>query len=169
MMGNTSDAVEIVRWVRKPGDKPIIKFVTFSFLGVILWLILMIFVPPLRSVGLAAIFTPAFAAILTIPTFASQRTLMRGLAKRVNDTIAEMTGSSKDGISTKQLRKLIKSGEQLPLLINGVPGLRLQVKRVASAKEDASEKLLAVITVAPVSSGTASFDRLLEAALYEGR
>ncbi|YCH06968.1 hypothetical protein ACTAQJ_17985 [Arthrobacter sp. alpha11c] len=168
-MENTSDAVEIVRWVRKPGDKPIIKFVTFSILAVILWLILMIFMPALRSVGPALIFTPAFAAILTIPTIAAQKSLLRGLAKRINDTITEMTGSANDKISTKQLRKLIKSGEQLPLLINGVPGLQLQVKRVASAKEDASEKLLAVITVAPVSSGTASFDRLLEAALYGGR
>jgi hypothetical protein len=47
--------------------------------------------------------------------------------------------------------------------------LQLQVKRVARVKDDAPEKLLAVITVAPISSGTASFDRLLEAALYAGR
>jgi hypothetical protein len=168
-MENASDAVEIVRWVRKPGDKPIIKFVTFTILAVILWLILMIFMPALRSVGPASTFTAVFAAILTIPTVAAQRSLLRGLAKRINDTLTELTGSSDDKISTKQLRKLIKSGEQLPLLINGVPGLRLHVKRVASAKEDGSEKLLAVISVAPVSSGTASFDRLLEAALYGGR
>lgn len=168
-MENASDAVEIVRWLRKPGDKPIIKFVTFGILAVVLWLILMIFMPALRSVGPASIFTAGFAAILTIPTVAAQRNLLRGLAKRINDTLTELTGSSDDKITTKQLRKLIKSGEQLPLLINGIPGLRLHVKRVASAKEDGSEKLLAVITVAPVSSGTASFDRLLEAALYGGR
>lgn len=168
-MENTPDAVEIVRWMRKPGDKPIIKFVTFSILAVILWLVLMIFMAALRSFIPAAIFTAVFAAILTIPTVAAQRSLMRGLAKRINDTLAELTGSSDDTVSTKQLRKLITSGEQLPLLINGVPGLRLHVKRVASAKEDGSEKLLAVITVAPVSSGTASFDRLLEAALYGGQ
>ncbi|MFE4080739.1 hypothetical protein [Paenarthrobacter sp. YIM B13468] len=168
-MENPSDVVEVVRWTRKPGDKPIIKFVTFSILAVVLWLILMIFMPALRSVGPASIFTAGFAAILTIPTVAAQRSLLRGLAKRINDTLTELTGSSDDKITTKQLRKLIKSGEQLPLLINGIPGLRLHVKRVASAKEDGSEKLLAVITVAPVSSGTASFDRLLEAALYGGR
>ncbi|MDR6686414.1 hypothetical protein J2Y41_001975 [Arthrobacter sp. 1088] len=165
-MENAPDAVEIVRWMRKPGDKPIIKFVTFSILAVILWLILMIFMPALRNAVPASIFIAVFAAILTIPTVVAQRNLVRGLAKRINDTLTELTGSPDDKISTKQLRKLIKSGEQLPLLINGVPGLRLHVKRVASAKEDGSEKLLAVITVAPVSSGTASFDRLLEAALY---
>lgn len=165
-MENAPDAVEIVRWMRKPGDKPIIKFVTFSILAVILWLILMIFMPALRNAVPASIFIAGFASILTIPTVVAQRNLVRGLAKRINDTLTELTGSPDDKISTKQLRKLIKSGEQLPLLINGVPGLRLHVKRVASAKEDGSEKLLAVITVAPVSSGTASFDRLLEAALY---
>ena len=165
-MENAPDAVEIVRWMRKPGDKPIIKFVTFSILAVILWLILMIFMPALGNAVPASIFIAVFAAILTIPTVVAQRNLVRGLAKRINDTLTELTGSPDDKISTKQLRKLIKSGEHLPLLINGVPGLRLHVKRVASAKEDGSEKLLAVITVAPVSSGTASFDRLLEAALY---
>ncbi|BCW38203.1 hypothetical protein StoSoilA2_42590 [Arthrobacter sp. StoSoilA2] len=165
-MENAPDAVEIVRWMRKPGDKPIIKFVTFSILAVILWLILMIFMPALRNAVPASIFIAVFAAILTIPTVVAQRNLVRGLAKRINDTLTELTGSPDDKISTKQLRKLIKSGEQLPLLINGVPGLRLHVKRVASAKEDGSERLLAIITVAPVSSGTASFDRLLEAALY---
>jgi hypothetical protein len=174
-MGTTShghpqrDTVEIVRWAKKPGDNPIIRFVTFSVLGVILWLILMIFMPGLRSFGPATIFTAFFATILTIPTVTAQRSRLRGLAKRVNDTITEITGSSTDKISTKQLRKLIKSGEPLPLPINGVPGLQLQVKRVARVKDDAPEKLLAVITVAPISSGTASFDRLLEAALYAGR
>ncbi|BCW47435.1 hypothetical protein [Arthrobacter sp. StoSoilB5] len=174
-MGTTShshpsgDTVEVVRWARKPGDNPIVRFATFSILGVILWLILMIFMPGLRSFGLATIFTAVFATILTVPTVTAQRSQLRGLAKRINDTITEMTDASTDKISPKQLRKLIKSGEPLPLLVNGVPGLQLHVKRVASVKDDAPEKLLAVITVAPVSSGTASFDRLLEAALYGGR
>lgn len=162
------ETVTLVRWSRKPGDNPIIRLVTFSVLGLILCLILMIFMPGMRSFGTSALFTAAFATILTIPTITARIALTRGVAKRINDTLAEMTGRSSDSISTSQLRRLIKSGEQFPLQVIGMPGLCLQVKRVPTLKKDATEKLLAVLTVAPPRIGIASFDRLLTSALNSG-
>ncbi|MGO4146504.1 hypothetical protein AB4Y77_15610 [Paenarthrobacter sp. YAF11_1] len=159
------DAVTVVHWERKPGDEPVIKFMIFSVLGVLLGLVLMVFLPAFRSIGALALFTVVFAALLTIPVIAAQRTFMRGVAKRVNDTIDEVTGSSRHGLSPKQLNRLIKSGESWPLMVSGVPGLRLQVQRVLARDEGAPEKWRAVITAVPPRNGMSSFDRLLEAAV----
>lgn len=159
------NTVTLVRWSKKQGKDPIIKFVLFSVLGLILSLILMIFMTGLRSVGAVALFTVIFAAILTIPTVNGQRSLMRGLTNRVNDTILEVTGTRDDQLSVRQFRQLIKRGERFPLLVNGVPGLHLQVKRTPTLEKDALEELLVVFSVIPPKNGTASFDRLLAAAM----
>jgi hypothetical protein len=63
---------------------------------------------------------------------------------------------------------MVKSGEQLPLLVNGVPGLNLQVERASTPKKNAPGKWRAVFTVIPPENGTASFDRLLAAAIDAG-
>jgi hypothetical protein len=161
-------AVTVVRWERRPGDNPLIRFLTFSVLGLILGLILMVFMPGLTSFGAMVLFTAVFAAILTIPTIASQKSFMRGLTQRINDTIREVSSASIDQLSTRQLGQLAKTGQPLPLLVNGVPGLRLQVKRVATVARDAPHKWLAEITVLPPKNGVASFDRLLAAVLASG-
>ncbi|UVJ40372.1 hypothetical protein [Arthrobacter sp. CJ23] len=159
------NTVTLVRWSRNPGKDPMIKFVVFSILGLILGLILMLFMPGLRNAGAVALFTALFAAILTIPAVNGQRNVMRGLTKKVNDTILEVTGSSADQLSVRDFRQRAKSGEQLPLLVNGVPGLHLQVKRTPSLENDALENWFVVFSVIPPKNGTASFDRLLAAAL----
>ncbi|MFJ6456336.1 hypothetical protein [Paenarthrobacter sp. NPDC091669] len=162
------DAVTVVHWERKPGDEPVIKFVIFSVLGVLLGLLLMVLMPAFRSIGALALFTVVFAGLLTIPVIAAQRNFMRGVVRRINDTIDAVTHSSRHGLSVKQLNRLIRSGEPWPIAVSGVPGLRLQVQRVLAREEDAPGKWRAVITAAPPRNGMSSFDRLLEAALSGG-
>ncbi len=60
---------------------------------------------------------------------------MRGLTKRVNDTVAEVTNTPGDQLSVKEFRRMVKSGERRPLLVSGVPGLNLHVERMASLDE----------------------------------
>ncbi|ASN22029.1 hypothetical protein [Arthrobacter sp. YN] len=163
------DAVTVVHWERKSGDEPVIKFVIFGVLGLLLGLLLMVFSPAFRSIGALALFTVVFAGLLTIPVIAAQRKFIRGIAKRVNDTIDEVTGSSRCGLSVKQLNRIIRSGESWPIAVSGVPGLRLQVQRVLARDEDAPARWRAVITAVHPRNGMSSFDRLLEAALSGGQ
>jgi hypothetical protein len=126
------------------------------------------FIPFLRSFGAVVLFTAFFATLITIPAVADRRRLMQGLTKRVNDTIAEVTNTPADQLSVKEFRHMVKSGEQLPLLVSGVPGLNLHVERAAMPGRNAPEKWLAVLTVVPPENGTASFDRLVAAAIDPG-
>ena len=139
--------VALVRWSKKPGENPVIRFIILTVFGLILCLFLMIFMPGLRSGG----------------------AVMRGVTQRVNDTIAEVSDSPGDQLSVGEFRRLIKSGEPLPLLVGGVPGLSLHVERVAAAEENAPRKWLAVFTVVPPENGAASFDRLVAAAIDADR
>ncbi|WP_024368030.1 hypothetical protein [Arthrobacter sp. TB 26] len=157
--------VALVRWSKTPGDNPVVRFVILSVLGLILCLFLMIFMSGLRSLSAVALFMVVFPAILTVPTVSNQRTFMQGLTKRINDTIAEVTNTRDDQLSVKELRRLVSSGERLPLAVSGVPGLNLHVERVASVAKNTPEKWFAVFTVEPPESGTASFDRLVAAAI----
>lgn len=156
--------VALVRWSKQPGENPVVRFVMFSVFALILCLILMIFIHGLRSFGAVVLFTITVAAILTGPTVSRHRAFMTGLTKRVNDTIAEVTGTVGDRLSAKEFRRMIRSGEPLSLLVGGVPGLNLHVERLASEETNAPEKWYAVFTVVPPEIGTASFDRLAAAA-----
>ena len=145
-----------------------VRFVLLSIVGLILSLILMVFVPGLRSFGAVLLFMIILPALLTIPAVLSQRTFTRALTKRVNDTIAEVTNTPGDQLSVKEFRRLAKSGEKLPLVVSGVPGLTLRVARASTLERNPSEKWAAVFTVVPPENGTASFDRLVAAAVTVG-
>lgn len=162
------NSVTLVRWTKKPGQDPVIRFVLFSILGLILCLFLMAFLPLLRSFGAVALFTAFFAVTLTAPTVSSQRGFTRGLTRRINDTIVEVTGSPGDQLSVKQFQHLVKSGGRLPLSVRGVQGLSLHVERAPILDRNAPEKFSAVFTVMPPDNGTASFDRLVAAAIGAG-
>ncbi|MFY9635399.1 MAG: hypothetical protein WAL27_11795 [Cellulosimicrobium cellulans] len=164
-----NNTVALVRWSRKPGESPVIKFLLFSVFGFILCLVLMMFIASLRNFGAVALFTVCFAALLTVPTIKGRRTFMFGLAKRVNDTIAEVTNTPGDQLSVREFQRMVKSGERRQLLVNGVPGLNLHVERVGSLDNNAPEKWLAVFTVVPPEIGAESFDRLVAAATEAGR
>jgi uncharacterized protein (DUF58 family) len=162
------DIVALVRWSKKPGESPVIQFIMSSILGLILCLFLMIFLSILRSFGALVLFTLLFAALLTVRTVMAQRRFMRGLTKRINDTLAEVTSSPGDQLSVRQFRHMAKSGEQVPLVVSGVPGLNLHVARASTLEKHAAEKWVAVVTVVPPENGTASFDRLVAAAVNAG-
>ena len=162
------NAVTLVRWSRSAGQDPFVKLVLFTILGLTLCLFLMIFLPGLRSFGALASFTAIFAVILTAPTVSSQRRFTQGLTKRVNDAILEVTSRPGDQLSVKQFRHLVKSGEQLPLPVSGVPGLHLHVERAPVLEKNAPAKWCAVLTVIPPENGTGSFDRLVAAATGTG-
>lgn len=164
-----NNTVALVRWSRKPGESPVIKFLLFCVFGLILCLVLMMFIPGLRNFGAVVLFTGFFAALLTVPTVKGRRTFMVGLTKRVNDTIAEVTTTPGDQLSVKEFQRMVKSGERRQLLVNGVPGLNLHVERMGSLDNNAPEKWLAVFTVVPPENGTESFDRLVAAAMDAGR
>jgi hypothetical protein len=162
------NSVTLVRWTKKPGQDPVARFVLFSIVGLLLCLVLMAFLPGLRSFGAVALFTAFFAVILTAPTVSSQRGFTQGLTRRVNETIVEVTGMSGDRLSVKQFRGLVKSGERLYLPVSGVQGLSLHVERAPILEKNAPEKFSAVFTVIPPDNGTASFDRLVAAAIGPG-
>ena len=173
-MGNSplheprKNTVAIVRWSTKPANNPVTRFVVFGICVFALCLILLMFIPVLRSFGAVVLFTVFFAALITIPTISDQRRIFQGLTKRVNDTIAEVTNTPGDQLSVKEFRHIVKSGERLPLLVSGVPGLYFHVERVATPGKNTSERWLAVLTVIPPENGTASFDRLVAAAIDPG-
>ena len=156
--------VALVRWSKTPGQNPLVRFVMSSVFALILCLILMIFIHGLRSFGAVVLFTVIVAAVLTGPTVSRQRAFMTGLTKRVNDTIAEVTGTPGDRLSVKEFRRMVKNSERLPLPVGGVPGLTLHVEQIASVETNTPEKWFAVFTVVPPEIGTASFDRLVAAA-----
>jgi hypothetical protein len=162
------NAVAVVRWSKKPGQNPANRFIKFSVFGFILCLILMTILPGLRSFGALVLFTACFAALFTVPAVQRRRDFMRGLTQRVNDTVAEVADGPGDRLSMKEFERMVKSGEQRPLLVNGVPGLTLQVERIARPEKAVPGKWLAVITVVPPESGTDSFDRLVAAAIDAG-
>lgn len=160
-------SVTLVRWSKKPD--PTVRFILLSILGLFLGLVLMMFMPFLQSFGAIALFTLMFAAILTAPAVSDERSFMRGLTKTVNDTIVEVTGTAGDQLSVRQFRQLVKSGEHVPLLVNGVPGLNLHVERASLLELSGPGRWRAVFTVIPPENGTASFDRLLSAAILGAR
>jgi hypothetical protein len=162
------NSVTLVRWTKMPGQDPVARLVLFSIVGLLLSLVLMAILPGLRSFGAVALFTAFFAVLLTAPTVSSQRRFTQGLTRRVNETIVEVTGMSGDRLSVKQFRGLVKSGERLHLPVSGVPGLSLHVERAPTLEKNAPEKFSAVLSVIPPDNGTASFDRLVAAAIGPG-
>ncbi|HKU35339.1 MAG TPA: hypothetical protein VJP90_07285 [Paenarthrobacter sp.] len=167
MKKQQQDAVTLVRWAGKPSNEPLIKFATFSVIGTVLCLALMIFIPWFRNLGISALFVGAFATILTVPVLTTQRSRMRGVTERINEALAELTAGSGEKLAVKDVRFLMASGKRRPLSIDGAPGLCLQVKRIPSVVVDSPDNWRAVVCTMPLRIGTASFDRLLAAALKD--
>ena len=59
--------VALVRWSKKPGENPPVRFVMSSVFALILCLILMIFIHGLRSFGAVVLFTVIVAAVHDVP------------------------------------------------------------------------------------------------------
>lgn len=167
------------QWSGRPAQDGGNLFVGLAVVGAVLCLVLMIFVPGLRSGGAFTLFTAAFAIVFTVVLIrgkaSAERKFLEDLTATVNDIIAGLTGNIAQGLSAQQFRALIENGEPLPLLVNGVPGLELslvrdqppvQVRNPAVKRTDnVVLTTRVVITVTPPDYGTTSFDHLLAAAV----
>lgn len=170
------------QWSGHPGQDGVNMFIGFAVIGAVLSLILMIFVPGLRSLGAVLLFTAVFAVVFTALSIngkaSVERKFLEGLTETVNDIVVGLTGNTGHRLSTQQFRGLIENGRPLPLLVNGVPGLELRaisepmlvparnpvVKRV----DNVVRTTRVVINVTPPEYGITSFDRLLAAAAEAG-
>jgi hypothetical protein len=144
----------------------------------VLCLLLMIFIPGLRSGGAFTLFTGVFTLVFTTLAIkgkaSAERRFMEGLTGTVNDIIAELTGNIANQLSAKQFRSLIETGKPLSILVNGVPGLELvaireqppaQVRNAVIKRVDNVVWTTRIaITSTPPDYGITSFDRLLSAA-----
>jgi hypothetical protein len=170
------------QWSGRPAEDGGSMFVGLAVIGAVLCLVLMIFVPGLRSGGAFTLFTAAFAIVFTVVLIrgkaSAERKFLEDLTAKVNDIIAGLTGNIAQGLSAQQLRALIENGEPLPLPVNGVPGLELSVVRehppvqvrnpAVKRVDNVVRTTRVVITVTPPDYGITSFDHLLAAAMEAG-
>ncbi|WP_142057801.1 hypothetical protein [Pseudarthrobacter sp. B4EP4b] len=107
-------------------------------------------------------------------TLSHQQQFVSNLLADVNDCAVELTGDKDARLTVKDLLALRKSGEDRPLPVNGVSGLSLRVvsdgprqERVAAIARvaDGVWTTRVIVSATAPDYGTASFDRLLAAAL----
>lgn len=165
------------QWSGRPGHDRFSRLIGNGLMGLVLCLILMIPVPFLRNPGAVFIFTAIVAILFTAVSIrtksSSENEFLQELTAEVNETILQLTGNPKDQLSVEDFRRLIESGESLPLPINGLSGVDLRViqKRTEQVREPGVNRYpnvitttRVVLTVTPPDYGIASFDRLLAAA-----
>lgn len=128
----------------------------------------------LGAFGAAVIVVGAITLFLYANKSSSRKAFVRGLLADVNETIIELTGDANAGLSVKDFRDLAQKGQPLPIPVNGVHGLNLQVinegpvqNRVAAVarSDDTLRTTRVVVTATAPDYATASFDRLLQATL----
>jgi hypothetical protein len=166
------------QWSGRPAQDGVNMFIGLAVIGAVVCLVLMIFVPGLRSGGAFTLFTAVFAIVFTVLLIAgkasAERKFLKDLTETANDIIVGLTGNIADRLPAPQFRALIENGKPLRLLVNGVPGLELQAIRdqkpvpvrnpVVKRTENVIRTTRVVITVTPPDYGVTSFDRLLAAA-----
>ncbi|MCO4261499.1 hypothetical protein NG697_00840 [Pseudarthrobacter sp. MDT3-26] len=167
------------QWSGRPAKDGGNIFVGSAIIGAVLCLVLMIFVPGLRSGGAFTLFTAAFAVLFTVLAIkgkaSAERKFLAALTATLNDTIVGLTGNIEHRLSAQQFRALIENGAPLPLPVNGVPGLELQAIREKPAvqlrnaagkrADNVAQATRIVITATPPDYGITSFDHLLAAAV----
>lgn len=89
------------QWSGRPAQDGGNLFVGLAVIGAVLCLVLMIFVPGLRSGGAFTLFTAAFAVIFTVILIrgkaSAERKFLEDLTAAVNDIIAGLTGNMPKG------------------------------------------------------------------------
>jgi hypothetical protein len=138
----------------------------------------MTFTPALRDVGATMLFVAVFATTFTVLAIlaknSSERAFLQRLTGTVNEVILKLTADRTSQLTPDALRSLLVEGGTLPLLVNGVSGLRLKAvplpspkpkpKQNAKPKADVVITTRIVIAATPPDYGVSSFDRLLETA-----
>lgn len=163
-------------WTGRPAEGAGAMFGGLSIVGFVLCLILMLFTPGLRDVGATLLFVAIFASTFTVLGIlgkgSSERAFLHRLTATVNEVILELTSDRAKQLSADELRSLLIDGGSIPLLVNGVSGLRLRVvpepapkpKQSTKPKTDAVTTTRIVIAATPPDYGISSFDRLLDIA-----
>lgn len=164
------------QWSGRPADGAGATFGRFSVIGLVLCLLLMTFTPALRDIGATALFVAVVATTFTALAIharsKSDRAFLQRLTGTVNEVILELTADRTRQLTPDGLRSLLVDGGSLPLLVNGVSGLRLKAvplpapKRTPNAKPptDAVTTTRIVVAATPSDYGISRFDRLLETA-----
>ncbi|MFF2317492.1 hypothetical protein ACFVTE_14645 [Arthrobacter sp. NPDC058097] len=162
------------QWSGRPADGAGATFGGFSVIGFVLCLLLMTFTPALRDVGATMLFVAGFATAFTVLAImgrnSTERAFLQCLTGTVNEVVLELTADRTNQLTPDGLRSLLVEGASLPLLVNGVSGLRLKAVRQASPKpkQNANPKAEVVTTTriviaaTPPDYGIRSFDRLLD-------
>ena len=170
------------QWSGRPAQDGGSMFIGCAVIGAVLCLVLMIFVPGLRSGGAFTLFTAAFAIVFTVLLIgrkaSAERKFLEDLTDAVNETIVGLTGNVGDRLSAQQFKALIEYSKPLRLLVNGVPGLELQAisdqqpvpvrNPVVKRTDNVVRTTRIVITVTPPDYGITSFNHLLAAAVEAG-
>lgn len=170
------------QWNGRPAKGGCSMFIGAVIIGYILAVILMIFIPPLRTGSAATAFALIIGIIITWAGIGSgaslQKAFLRNLLDKINDTVVSVTGNPKDQLSVSDLRSLMRGEGTRPLLVNGVPGLELrairseakpamrtvQVKgKPAQYQPEPIVTTTIFIEMTAPPLGLTSFDRLLEA------
>ncbi|MGO4230444.1 hypothetical protein AB4Y72_16470 [Arthrobacter sp. YAF34] len=133
-----------------------------GFIAFLLCLLLMIFIPPLRSVSAVLWVCNVTAVLAMIATIVGNvQREKRSLTKMTDQTnafMAEVTGDPNARITRGRMQSLIVDKKRgLELQINGVPGLEIK----AVPKDEKSTQVRAILT--RPDYGLQSFDVLLEA------
>ena len=170
------------QWSGHPAQDSGSVFIGCAVIGAVLCLVLMIFVPGLRSGGAFTLFAAAFATVFTVLLIgrkaSAERKFLEDLTDAVNETIVGLTGNVGDRLSAQQFKALIEYSKPLRLLVNGVPGLELQAisdqqpvpvrNPVVKRTDNVVRTTRIVITVTPPDYGITSFNHLLAAAVEAG-
>lgn len=149
------------QWTGTPAKDAGHLFLGAGFLAFLVCLFLLIFIEPLRSFSAVVVVCTLAATVITVADVVvkakGDKFFLTGLTARVNDSILELTGDPSARVSVAKMRELIEYGPNLPLPINGVPGVEL----TAEGKILEKKRILAVVT--PPDYGLESFDVLLTA------
>lgn len=166
------------QWDVRGNPKPVNVFAAFG--GKRLWVGLIVFVIlvnlvgfPLALIGLA-LMGLVMLMMRTTGRASPQQQFVNDLMADVNDCVVDLTGNKNHRLTVKDLVALRESGEDMPLHVSGVSGLSLRVvsdgpsqERIAAIARVADGVWTTRVFVSATAPdyGTASFDRLLKAAL----
>jgi hypothetical protein len=149
-------------WTGKPFKDAGSIFLGTGFLTFLLCLVLMIFIAPLRNIGVLVLVCTLAATAMTWNTVSlnmrTDKRCLQSMAEKVNAFILETTGDPTSRIDLGRMQALIEDKQRrIDLKINGVPGVQIKVV----AKPEAATRIVAVLT--PPDYGLESFDVLLAA------
>ena len=165
------------QWDVRRIPKPVNVFAAFGGKGLLIGLIAFVTLANLGGFWIAFLVLATVSIILMTRTTGKatpQQHFVNNLLADVNDCVVELTGNKDARLTVRDLVALRESREDMPLPVSGVSGLSLRVvsdgprtERVAAISRvaDGVWTTRVIVSATAPDYGTASFDRLLAAAL----